>query len=372
MKLRRDKHETAVMGEEPMWNDVDKLTEPELSSRCLKAINWYNYFCDESSYREYVFEYAKLNENKTILAKLKQVDKKNYLFRDIGSICRILTNGGKLTNIEEKNFKNKYKQLILLAKTIKLTEQVEETVTTKPSVQDHIKNKAADTVGELEVKIDEFIEGNYKEFVKTFNIQDWIISRKLKTYECEAIHDHYSKSLEEKKKAFEGSDKQLVEGYQHYPKMKLKKYVEVLNKIVEVSGQFALQKKERKPRKKKKKSSEQLIKKLKYQTTQDTATGLTSADPRSIIGASKLLVYNTKYCKVCLYESESLEGLSIKGSTLLNVNKAVCKIVRKPKDFFKNMAGIRSVQNHYESLKTKESEASPRLNENTIIVKAFK
>ena len=85
------------------------------------------------------------------------------------------------------------------------------------------------------------------------------------------------------------------------------------------------------------------------------------------------MVYNTKYSKVCIFESESLDGFSVKGTTVQNVSKGVCKIVRKPKDFFKSITGgIRSINNHYEGLKTKETEATPRINENTIIVKAFK
>lgn len=373
MKMRRDKHETTVMGEEPMWTDVKSLTDIEISARTLKAINWYNYFCNDDSYREYVLEYCKVND-KALYPQLKSVNKNNPLFRDTGAIARILSLGGKVPPKDLEKFNSKYKLLLTAAGTEKAVENEEED-TSKPSVQDHIKNKAADTISEMEILIDQFLEADSKkttEFMKEFDAEKWIILRKLKQYECQAIHDHYSKSLAEKKQVLQGKDKQLVEAYSYMTSSKLSKYLKLLEKLVEVSGQFALQKKERKPRKKKKKSAEQLVKKLKYQTTKDEESGLTSADPRTIIGASKLLVYNTKTGKVSLYESQSLDGFSMKGSTLLNVDKAVSKTVRKPKDFFKNVAGIRSVLNHYESLKTKEFEASPRLNENSIIVKAFK
>jgi len=375
MKMRRDKHETTVMGEEPMWVDIKTLTDIQISVRTLKAINWYNYFCNEDMYREFVLEYCK-QYDKEEYNKLKSVNKNHPLFRESGAVARILNLGGKVPPKDLEKFKVRYKHLLNLA--AKVTEEVVEKIeeeSSKPSVQDHIKNKAADTVSEMEVLIDVFLETDGKantEFVKTFDPEAWIISRKLKQYECQAIHEHYSDSLKEKKAVLQGKDKQLVEGYAHIKSAKLTKYIKILEKIVDVSGQFALQKKERKPRKKKKKTADQLIKKLKYQSTPDADTGLTSADPRTIVGASKLLVYNTKTGKVSFYESQSLEGLSLKGSTLLNVNKAVCKTVRKPKEFFKNIAGVRSVLNHYDSLKTKEYEATPRINEHTIIVKAFK
>jgi hypothetical protein len=208
--------------------------------------------------------------------------------------------------------------------------------------------------------------------MKSFNIEAWINNNKLKSYECQAIHDHYSYVIKEKQEALEGKDPQLAEAYDYLGKVKLRKFVELLATIVDITGQYALQKRQRKPRKKKKKSAEKLIKSLKYQQ-EDKDLGLTSIDPRDIIGASKLVVFNTKYSKVCIFESDSLDGFSVKGTTIQNVSKGVSKTVRKPKEFFKSITGgIRSVTNHYDGLTTKETEATPRINENTIIVKAFK
>lgn len=368
-----NEYETTVFGKEPLWTDCATLDEMQMSCRVGRAVNWYNYFCSEEDYKDFVVEYCKNDERitKELLVKIKGMDKYNPLFRSLGSICRIKTLGGRVGSKDELYFNNHYSRLLSLAEQEKVTQ--EPTIVPRPSVQVHIQNKICDTIGELESKIDEFITtSDYKQFMKSFNVEAWINNNRLKSYECQAIHDHYSYVIKEKQEALEGKDPQLIEAYDYLGKVKLKKFVELLSIIVDVTGQYALQKRQRKPRKKKKKSAEKLVKSLKYQR-EDKDLGLTSVDPRDIIGANKLVVYNTKYSKVCIFESESLDGFSIKGTTVQNVSKGVCKIVRKPKDFFKSITGgIRSINNHYEGLKTKEVEATPRINENTIIVKAFK
>jgi hypothetical protein len=372
--LKRNEYETAVFGKEPLWTDCSVLDEMQISSRHLRAINWYNYFCSEEDYKDFVIDYCKSDERitKELLSKIKGMDKHNFLFRNIGCICRIKTLGGRVGSKDERYFIDKYSELLSLAEKEKQEEQPQIPVP-RPSVQHHIHNKICDTICELESKIDEFITtSDYKQFMKSFNVEAWITNNKLKSYECQAICDHYSQAIKEKQDALEGKDPQLTEAHDYFGKIKLKKYVELLSTIVDVSGQYALQKGQRKPRKKKKKSAEKLIKSLKYQR-EDKDLGLTSIDPRDIIGATKLVVYNTKYSKVCIFESESLDGFSVKGTTVQNVSKGLSKIVRNPKDFFKSITGgIRSINNHYERLKTKETEATARINENTIIVKAFK
>ena len=374
MSMREgNEYETTVFGKEPLWTDCAALDEMQMSCRVGRAVNWYNYFCSEEDYKDFVIEYCKKDERitKELLTKIKGMDKYNPLFRSLGSIWRIKTLGGRVGQRDEQYFSNHYMKLLSLADKEVIKEITP--VTVRPSVQEHIQNKICDTIGELESKIDEFITtSDYKQFMKSFNVEAWINNNRLKSYECQAIHDHYSYVIKEKQEALEGKDPQLIEAYDYLGKVKLKKFVELLSIIVDVTGQYALQKRQRKPRKKKKKSAEKLVKSLKYQR-EDKDLGLTSIDPRDIIGANKLVVYNTKYSKVCIFESESLDGFSIKGTTVQNVSKGVCKIVRKPKDFFKSITGgIRSINNHYEGLKTKEVEATPRINENTIIVKAFK
>jgi hypothetical protein len=373
MMRRLDKYETTLVGNEPLWEGCEKLSEVDLSCKLSRSLNWYNYLCSHDEYREFVLDYCKQQKtiSKEMLVSIKSIDKDISLFRNMGGCCRILSLGGILRGQELVGFDQYMTNLLLLASSVVSKE--EEVITPKLSVQENIKNKICATISEIEVKLDEFVQApDYKQFLKTFNVDTWITENKLKTYECLAIHEFYSKAIKEKIEALEGKDPQLNEAYEYLGKIKLRKMVDLLTEIISVSGQYAMKKTERKPRKKKKKPAEVLIKKLKF-LKEFTELGLTSADPRSIIGASKLVMYNTKLDKICIYESSSVDGFSIKGTSLLNVSKGVSKTVRKPKELSKVFnGGIRSITNHYDSLNTKETDSSPRINEYTIIVKAFK
>lgn len=369
----RNSHESVVMGKEPLWVDSDSMTQEELSARFSLALNWYNYFCSPEEYREFVLEYCKKTEgmSKDFQERVKQIQKNNSVFSSIGALCRILSLGGKLPIKEEGYFQRHMAELRMSAESVS-TAQKQKEVAHTPDVQQNIQQKIRETISKMEVNMDMFIEApDYKQFVKSFNIDSWIVGHKLKTYECAALHKFYAHRIKEKEEALTGSDPQLNEAYAYLGKVKLRKMVEFMQDIICTAEHHALLKLEQKPRKKKKKSPEQLTKKLFFQK-EDTELGLTSVDPRDIIGASKLVVFNTKLRKMSIYESQSSEGFSVRGSTLLNISKASSKTVRKPGPFLKSMGdGIRSITNHYDALKAKESEPTPRLNQFTIIIKAI-
>lgn len=367
----RNSHESVVMGKEPLWVDSDSMTQEELSVKFSRSLNWYNYFCSPEEYREFVLEYCKKTEgmSKEFQERVKQIHKNNSVFSSIGALCRILSLGGKLPTKEEGYFQRHIAELRESASA----SQKQKEVVHAPDVQQNIQEKIRDTISKMEINMDMFIEApDYKQFVKSFNIDSWIVGHKLKTYECAALHKFYAHKIKEKEEALTGSDPQLNEAYAYLGKVKLRKMVEFIQEIIRITEHHALLKLEQKPRKKKKKSAEQLTKKLLFQK-EDTELGLTSVDPRDIIGASKLIVFNTKLRKMSIYESQSSEGFSVRGSTLLNIDKSSSKTVRKPGPFLKSMGdGILSITNHYDALKVKESEPTPRLNQFTIILKAIR
>ncbi len=71
-----------------------------------------------------------------------------------------------------------------------------------------------------------------------------------------------------------------------------------------------------------------------------------------------------------------LTGFSVKGTTIINVRETECmkKTLRKPEETLPQVcqATKARVSRIFIDLKTKESMANTRLNEDTIIVKVFK
>ena len=105
--------------------------------------------------------------------------------------------------------------------------------------------------------------------------------------------------------------------------------------------------------------------------------GIKSIDPKQIIGANRLVVFNTRYKKLIIFETSPLvDGLSVKGTTIVGFDEKKSKerTVRKPKEILKDCStkGIRIINNRYNSLSTKENVPTGRMNKNCVILQALK
>ena len=128
----------------------------------------------------------------------------------------------------------------------------------------------------------------------------------------------------------------------------------------------------RSPRKAKAKTPEKLVKRLNYmQEFKDLK--IKSIDPTDIIGATSLWVYNTKYRILTNYKSDT--GLSVKGSTLLNISDdSVGKKVRKPEMVVPTILSLGKVplKKVLDDLTTSQIQPNGRINKDTIILRAIK
>jgi heptaprenylglyceryl phosphate synthase len=126
------------------------------------------------------------------------------------------------------------------------------------------------------------------------------------------------------------------------------------------------------PRKKKVKSADQLIQRLKYMKG-DADLKLTSIEPTKLIGASEAWIFNVKTRRVDHYFSNDADGISIKGSTLQNINEttSIAKKIRKPLEVSKNivMGTSRGATKYFDAIKTKPIKSTGRLNAFSIILR---
>ena len=131
----------------------------------------------------------------------------------------------------------------------------------------------------------------------------------------------------------------------------------------------------RKPRKKKEKSAIQLIKSIKYKK-EDNELKVVSIDPINIIGAQSLWLYNTKYKKLTVLNARGPAGLSVKGTTIINFDEpnSQSKTLRKPNEIIPKVlqSGKVVLKKLMTEIKTKESPANGRVNEDTILLKYTK
>lgn len=365
----------AIYGREPILNLSDHPDSASRENAINSAINWYSNNSSKKELKKYTVEYAKKNSySKDQIERLESEPFSSFEFSVVGGLCRISNRGFPLTD-------NLTKFVVENIAPIFQRKRVRETsVEDKPkvSVQDRIANQVREYLSELERYVDSYLDNLVNSnSEKMKDLAEWIREKDVKAQQSKMIADWYRPKIEQIQSAIDG-DPVMREGYCFLSMPKLKRYGEFFRNLVNIFDENSkITKAVRKPRAKKKKSPEKQVAKLKYQ--KDYSIGskkLTSIDPRDIIGASKLVVYNTKYNKITVYEKSSLvDGFSVKGCTLIGYDekKSSSKKIRKPEsfDFSKFLGGSRAVNNAYKDISTKESTPNGRFNENVILLQAI-
>ena len=139
----------------------------------------------------------------------------------------------------------------------------------------------------------------------------------------------------------------------------------------------------RKQRKPRARSKESIIKKMKFQVN-DGTLGIASISPTDVVYANELWVYNTKTRKVGVYHATSKDprglgrpgaGLMVKGTTIQDFDdeSSLQKTLRKPAEQINNWTGNAKTRfaKAFEEIKTTPTKLNGRLNDTTIILKAF-
>jgi ribosome-associated translation inhibitor RaiA len=253
------------------------------------------------------------------------------------------------------------------------TPVVKQATATVVSIQDHIKRKASDCIGELEGQIDELITSEFKANVSPYATMTGMDAKGAHT---KFIIDHFKTRRAEYDDVLTTSDIDIKEAYSNFTKTQLKKLIAYCDQVIvdgmKLAGEAV---KTRKPRKRKAKSADQLIAKMNY--AKDFAElKLVSIDPKTIIGASSLWVYNTKTRKLGVYQAADAAGLNVKGSTIQNFaeSKSVSKKLRKPEATISEVlkggkVALRSVLN---DIRAVESALTGRINTDTILLRTVK
>jgi hypothetical protein len=258
-----------------------------------------------------------------------------------------------------------------------MQEEVEEPevkVETGPviTIQDRIREKVSECVGELEGQIDELVTTAFKANVSPYAI--------MHTLDIKGIHaNRVIDAFKSKRQEFDGvmntDDKEVKEGYSNFKKTELKKLVAYCDQVImdglKIAGAAT---KSRKPRKRKEKTPDQLVAKMKL-CVEFAELNLKSVKPREIIGAMALWVYNTKTRKLGCYHAEDAGGFSVKGTSLTNFNetKSVQKKLRKPEVALPEVlnGGKVYLRSAMENIRAVESALTGRINDDTILVRAI-
>jgi hypothetical protein len=101
-----------------------------------------------------------------------------------------------------------------------------------------------------------------------------------------------------------------------------------------------------------------------------------SINPAEIIGASQLWIFNTKNRKLGVYNTLDAEGLSVKGTTIINFDevKSVMKTLRKPETILPEIikGGKVYMRNVMTTINSVEMQMNGRINKDIVILRVIK
>ena len=355
--------------------------EPDLrgdvsNAQIIQAYNWYNYFYDSAQAKAWVIEYLKEfhKTDKELIKNANRIDDNRC--RTSGWNCRILLLGGNLP--DGIKVRNEERIRALAAGSNTSDTSAEEEVVKKEevskqviSIQDRVTNRANDLIASIEEQIDSF----YRDGTQ-FKASDWLSQHDVKPAIAQRIADYYKPLYSELFDALSGKVPELREAYSHYTKPKLKVYVEFIKSIVSAAETRAVVAKAvRKPRKKKEKPASVVVSKLKYKEKDETYN-VVSVDPKQIVGANQLWVFNSKYRTLAVYNAMGPAGLNVKGSTLTGWDEktSIVKTLRKPTEQLNRLkdGGKIVLRKFMDEIKCKPKTATGRINKDVVLVRIIK
>lgn len=364
-KEKRERIQLKSMGSsgEPITTELNyKIELPT-------ALNYYSMHYDNKQKYTWIKEYLISTDRRSLIEEYDKAS--DYHFLQIASLVR-LKNRSQYLAIEHQNLiESKLLDILKLVKDKDLVEANKPTDKIAPVI-DVNKSTTLILCHKLDEEIDQYITNK-----KTvFSVKTFLATNSVKPAIAKCIAEQYKSLKLELEEAISGSCEQLNEGYSYFTSSQLKSFYAFVCDIINTClQQNTIDKAPRKVRVQKEKPAYIIVKNVKYKV-EDTELNIKSVNPTTIVGASELLVYNTKYKTISVYHAIAGHKLSVKGSTILNydITKSLTKKLRKPNEFILNTQGY-STKKNLESLlaliKTNTTQPNGRINLDTILIKVY-
>jgi hypothetical protein len=339
------------LGEEPKnvsFNTVD----------LLKAFNWYNVMAEKEDTRQYLKDYFKSDNT-----MVKMIDRipDSRLPTTSAWLCRIASNQNR--DLEPNDWVRVNDDIkIASGYNTETEEDKAKPVITKPSIQERVKERVQDIIGDVEALLDSG---------EKFNMYEWLQKNEIPAMHANKIADYYEPLVEEYNIVISG-DK---EGYERYTKKQMQEKHQNLSLLLNDCRRFAGNvKKARAPRKKKAPTTEKLLKHFAYLKAYNEFK-LQSIDPATIIGAQELWTFDTKYNKLTVFRARGPAGLSIKRTAIdgYDIDNTVSKrIGRKTEETLKKVlsGGKIILRKLMDDISSDPITLSDRINNSIVLLKA--
>ena len=270
----------------------------------------------------------------------------------------------------------------------------------RPSIQERIAERVREIVVPVEDWLDRLITMPDRFNPETFQLIDHFKKEKVGGVHARKIIEMYETQYKEYKDLLElrkknlkfkeideegegdSEERQLLESYEDISNEVIEKGIKAHDNIFKACDYMIdIANANRKPRKKKPISKDKLVSKLQY-SKEDTKYNLKSIDPKDIITAEQLWVFNTKTRKLGIYVASVLDprglnregtGLSVKGTSVqgFDPEKSIQKTLRKPEEQLSEFMKCGPVKSKtfFSEIKSMEIALTGRINTDTILLK---
>ena len=349
------------LGDEPIFTDASANID------YMNGLNWYNYMASNSEAKEYLSDYLKNIGKLADSKKIKRISDSDIPTTAAWTV-RMIGRGFKPDDSTRNFIDNKIKAAL---DKINIEEPKEDSKVPVISIQDRMKERAHDILGEIEGMIDDYIHQNIE-----FSLYEWMQANSIPAAYATNIVNKLSPVLSELIEAYDGKCEQLKEGYRHLKKSEIKNLISFYNTLIEDAERYSSNtKKVNKSRKPRTVSVEKKIKNLKFQK-EDASLKIVSVAPEKIIGSMELWTYNTKYKVLTRFVALDRGGLQIKGTSITNYdeNNSISRSIgrKAPDEFLKRVleGGKLVLRKVLDEFKT-EKPLAYRINENTILLRVI-
>lgn len=372
-------------GPEPCFQD-HQPEDDKRTSVLTDTYNWYSRFCTHKDAKAFLIQYLTNNSASKELVKLVAKAPDNRVVTTAGWAARCATRGLILTDRQVAYIQDAVDRLVAFAKAGVKDEPVdsEEVIAEKPkrtvNIQEVMREKADEALGDVEALFDEFIAANCpKDFAIDKKVIGFLSAKNVLPQHLANPIKRWTALLNEYIEVQGGKDDQLNEGYRIYSKMQIRYTIKVIEDIIaELNGYISLKQSTKKVRAKKVVPVEKIVAKLKYcKTFKDDALKieLTSISPVKLHQCQEAWVYDSAKRKLHHYVADDYtKCLMVKGNTVLGFDKKASgvKTLRKPAEQLKEIMGSKpAARKYFDSIKAVQAVPNGRFSDAFVILKAF-
>lgn len=363
--------DTKYVGLEPTWSV--QPTEERFTA-LTRAFNWYNYFYGKKEAKEFVCVYLDAHDRNKDAKQVRALSD-SQMRLTTGWLARMSLMGLQLDEHEQIKLDNLINELLAIKEQASEEVAVDENAPPKLTIQDRLREKVSECLGEMDGLFDDFIvsgaklTADYKPVVlmRSMNIAPQMVSH---------IKDAWTKKLAEFEEAVEGKDPDLAKAYDFLTKTQLKACVKFCELVLSDCGSYVqIKKVERKPRKVRAVPPEKKAAKFKIQA-EFAELKLKSLPAAQLVDKSEAWLYDSKKRKLIhLVADEYAKVFTVKNNTIIGFATVdtVQKTLRKPAEQLRAITGVGkpAARKTFKDIKATEVAWNPRGSENLIILRVW-